>query len=865
MAFKTTKSENISFATPQEMFQDNKMKSIMGLIDYQSKTLDNYMSTIQSNGNIINKYVAFELPTGSGKTLIGLLIAEFHRRKFHRKVLFLCPTNQLVIQVCHQARKQYGIDTIAFCGKQIEYSVNDRSAYMLSQKIGVTTYSSFFATSEYFNDPDILIFDDVHSSESYIADGWSLDIQRRSYETLYIELAESFKDVLGDSGYSRMIAPDPFGDDISNWCNMLPRPIIENKIQDIHNIIDANVPNTKLQYAWSRISDHLSECNIFVSWESVLIRPYIAPTESFTPFKNAKQCVFMSATLGKSGELERVTGVENVKLLPMVSDWDKKGLGRKLFIFPDLSFDEQYYNDFIISLHQIAKRSVVIVPSTHDQQDLINIVEKNLPTTKTFSAEDLTTSRDEFSKCKDAMAVIANRFDGIDFPDEESRMLIIYNLPKVTHLQEKFFYSKMATSVLFSERIKTRIVQAVGRCTRNASDYAVVCILGYTVLNELVSEKNLKEYRPEMRAEIRFGIINSTDLPNKQTLLDNISLFLNREPQWQDAEEEIVHLRDEYVAKGDDKQQAQIFEKLHTSAIKEVQLQYSLWQKDYQRAYEIIHQIISELDAPALQGYKCFWQYLGGSIGRELGSAYRHKSTQLFKEAAKGNLGVTWLSQLTKLSENEDNPEINNYFYDVVDRIEEQLSMTKSGRRFESKISEVLHGLNEGIGIQFENYQTQLGKMLGYLAENPEDESAPDPYWVINDDICVVTEDKLYESSSKKIPTVDVTQAKRHEAWIRSNVKTLRKDAKIYTVIITNSESIEEDARIYAKGIFYCSHKEFVAWANIALNCLRTCKTSFTETGDAEWRLEAQRVFETGETTPLDFIKFITQTPLDMI
>lgn len=55
MAFKTLRIENINFSTPQEMFQDNKMKNIMGLMDYQSKTLDNYMTTIQKTAiSLIN-------------------------------------------------------------------------------------------------------------------------------------------------------------------------------------------------------------------------------------------------------------------------------------------------------------------------------------------------------------------------------------------------------------------------------------------------------------------------------------------------------------------------------------------------------------------------------------------------------------------------------------------------------------------------------------------------------------------------------------------------------------------------------------------------------------------------------------------
>lgn len=865
MAFKTTKTENVSFTTPQEMFQDNKMKSVMGLMDYQSKTLDNYMDTIQSNGNIINKHVAFELPTGSGKTLIGLLIAEFHRRKHHRKALFLCPTNQLVAQVCYQAKQQYGIEAIAFCGRQSEYSVSDRSAYLLGKKIGVTTYSSFFSTSEYFSDTDIVILDDVHSSESYIVDGWSLDIEKRSYATLYAQLAEVFRDTLGESGYSRMVAPDPYVDDIINWCSMLPWPMIEGKVQEIHSIINENVQSTSLRYAWGRIADHLSECNIFVSWSTILIRPYIAPTESFAPFKGVKQCVFMSATLGKSGELNRVTGVKNIKKLPMVSDWDKKGLGRKLFVFPDLTFDEQYHGSFIIWLHQIAKKSVVIVPRIEDQENVVGLVNKYSPNTMVLTANDLATSKDDFKKSDDAMAVIANRFDGIDFPDDESRMLIIYNLPKATHLQEKFFYSKMAASVLFSERVKTRIVQAVGRCTRNARDYATVCIMGNTVLNELVSEKNLQAYKPEMRAEIQFGVNNSTDLSDVNEMLDNIRMFLNRDPQWLEAEEDIVGLREEYVARGVDKQQTLLFNKLNKAAEKEIELQYCLWKKDYMQAFEVIQQIISELDAPALRGYKCFWQYLGGSVGRKLGSGYSKIARQLFKDAANGNLGVTWLAKLAEIERSDGDEEPNDLFYDVVDRMEEQICGTKSGKRFEASVAEVLRGINEDGGTSFEKSHVRLGKMLGYIAENPQGDSTPDPYWIINDDICIVWEDKIYDSESKKIPTVDVTQAKRHEDWIKENIKTLRKDARIITVMVSNSKAIEEDARIFAKSIFYCSRNELFSWANTALNCLRTCNTTFAVAGDAEWRLQAHTVFEQASATPIDFIKFITKTPLDKI
>ena len=864
MPFKIVKNDNVNFSTPQEMFQDNKMKNIIGLIDYQSKMIDHYMATLQPNGTILNKHVAFELPTGSGKTLIGLLIGEFQRRKHRRKVLFLCPTNQLVGQVCQQAKMQYGIDAIAFCGPQSEYSLTDKSDYFLGRKIGVTTYSSFFAASEYFDQTEILIFDDVHSSEQYIAENWSLNIQREKNKVLYNELVEIIKSPpVGESFYSRMSADNPYENDVMDWCNMLPTPVIMDKIEDIANVINANVASSNLSYAWSRIYDHLEECNIYVSWDSILIRPYIVPTSSFSPFKNAQQCIFMSATLGKSGELERITGVEKIKYLPIVNEWDKKGIGRKFFVFPDLSFDVGKHLEIIFKLHEISKKSVVIVPNNKEQDELIHLVKQSLPDTTIYKASDLSTSKENFKQDDNAMVIIANRFDGIDFPDDESRMLILHNLPKITHLQEKFFYSKMAASVLYSERVKTRIVQAVGRCTRNAKDYAVVCILGNSILNDLITTNNLKEYKPEMRAEIQFGIDNSTDLSDISMILQNVEMFLSRDIAWAEAEEHIVGLRDGFIAEGESEQEALIYNKLKESAEKEVKLQYSLWKKDYVESFNIICEIISILTAPKLRGYQSFWQYLGGTIGANLGKEYQVKVHNLFKDAAQGVLGVSWMAMLAELNDPQRSvAEDNDYFESVIENIEREFSLQKTPARLEKKITTILKGLTDSVGETFETYHCDLGKILGYYAQNPKGDSSPDPFWLLNDDICIVAEDKIYESDEKKIPTDHVSQAKRHERWVRENISTLHATAKVYTVFITNSSTLEDSAKIHAEGIYYCNKENLLKWAHTAMQTLRECYNTFNGEGNSEWRLHVREEFRNSSITPADFIKLITSQEL---
>lgn len=76
----------------------------------------------------------------------------------------------------------------------------------------------------------------------------------------------------------------------------------------------------------------------------------------------------MSATLGRSGELERITGIEKICRLPIVNDWDKKGLGRKFFTFPDLSLGEDEQGNVIMALQNLCKKSVFLVPGSQSAE-----------------------------------------------------------------------------------------------------------------------------------------------------------------------------------------------------------------------------------------------------------------------------------------------------------------------------------------------------------------------------------------------------------------------------------------------------------------------------------------------------------------
>src|SRR5262249_20937598 len=142
--------------------------------------------------------VALQLPTGSGKTLVGLLIGEGRRRNFRQQVAYLCPTRQLANQVVAQGR-HYGGKTESVLGRQAQYSITDKTEYLSADVLAVTTYSAIFNTNSFFGDAGTLICDDAHAGENYVSKYWSVLITRKDHAVLFDAIVGVLKQIVSGS------------------------------------------------------------------------------------------------------------------------------------------------------------------------------------------------------------------------------------------------------------------------------------------------------------------------------------------------------------------------------------------------------------------------------------------------------------------------------------------------------------------------------------------------------------------------------------------------------------------------------------------------------------------------------------------
>lgn len=139
-------------------------------------------------------------------------------------------------------------------------------------------------------------------------------------------------------------------------------------------------------------------------------------------------------------------------------------------------------------------------------------------------------------------------------------------------------------------------------------------------------------------------------------------------------------------------------------------------------------------------------------------------------------------------------------------------------------------------GVKFEEGMEKLGNFLGYDAGNAESGGAPDPWWVLNEKVCIVSESKIYESDSKIIPLKDVRESAGHPNWIREHIDSLDEDADILNIFITNANKIDNIAKVQADGIYYLNKVKLIDFAKRALAVVKTIKKNYTSEGSMTWR-----------------------------
>ena len=301
--------------------------------------------------------------------------------------------------------------------------------------------------------------------------------------------------------------------------------------------LDQHVEPGDPLHAWSAVRPAWSPVTVCVLGPDSHC-PLIAPTGTLLQFSDARHRVYMSATLGQSGELERNFGIDKIDRIPLPRGWERQGSGRRLVLFPSIAGEP----DFSASIEEAMKVSghaLAIAPSDRQAQVVIDdFVPCGVPV---LSKDDVREDFDGFTDQEQAVLVLANRYDGMDLPDEACRLVLLYGLPSGSHLQERFLFDTLGALEALEERIRTRVTQ--GMAGRPATAKTLPCLIVWRDLTSFMSREDVRaSMRPELQAEVSLGL-NYAD--EEVATLDAVRAFLAQGEAWGNVEAHLRELADE--------------------------------------------------------------------------------------------------------------------------------------------------------------------------------------------------------------------------------------------------------------------------------------------------------------------------------
>jgi ERCC4-related helicase len=192
--FKPVKPGSTGFATPEELFYklSSRQSSHGYLRGPQQDVLREYAEKFSKAAD-----VAFELPTGTGKTAVGLIVAEW-KRLAGNKAAYLSLTNQLAGQALEES-KRLGIPCADLRGAKDTRSPLEEGRYRTGEAVAVTTYANLFNVNPVLRESDLIVLDDAHGAEQYVADMWTVSANVSKDEHLYNSLLAALRPGLSES------------------------------------------------------------------------------------------------------------------------------------------------------------------------------------------------------------------------------------------------------------------------------------------------------------------------------------------------------------------------------------------------------------------------------------------------------------------------------------------------------------------------------------------------------------------------------------------------------------------------------------------------------------------------------------------
>ncbi|HEO6690975.1 TPA: DEAD/DEAH box helicase family protein [Streptococcus agalactiae] len=691
--------------------------------------------------------------TGAGKTLVGLLMLQSKLVEEKEPVIYLCPTKQLVEQTVKQA-SYYGMD-VCEIGDDNRIPIEFQNA----EKILVTTFSklfngrSIFGVKAFTNTTSILelgsiLIDDAHSCVDYARNSSTIII--KNDVSAFNEIFELFKGEIERQSYGKYNSIQRSHGSVS-----IQVPYWEwlSKNRDVKEILETHFSQESADFEYRMIQNILDFSRCYISGTQIEITPKYNPIEQIPSFNNAKHRYILSATINEK-DLREELGIEkNAIENPIVTNSYVVDVGERMILAPskyhkDIT-DSRIRNWMITECKKQNMGLVVIVPSRNSSvtQEWERLGAKIIDNS---NYEAIISSIESGNK---EQVVLVNRYEGIDFPGEQSHILILDGLPEFSTNKDKAI-SITSQDDNWKLKIVQKIEQGLGRTVRSNSDYSVVLLLGDRLIDFISLKSNMKYFSLATQVQLSISnelvsgsVISDVEAAEKE-IVKSINYCLGRNSNW------VKYAKDKLS-------EVNVSELVHTD-ISDIENEYDSYKQYVRQNYDNSISRLKDLKTGK------FWNELGRIYQEEAEVRFYSgdiQNSQNLQNLAFENWDYAFKPVISGYQKTLKVPDIIEASFKFITDHSDKYSLSK----FIDDIIGKLRYDNGASSEHFEQAIEDLGKLLGLHSIRPEkikNDGGPDNLW-LSSDFQFIIECKNRERN--KIDKDDVEQLLHSELWFINN------------------------------------------------------------------------------------------------
>lgn len=505
---------------PRELYEQLplKAKGYGYLRDVQAQVLTRW-DEVRDQRDIVLK-----VNTGGGKTIDGLVILQSYLNEGIAPALYVAPDKFLVSQVIAEAG-HLGLKTV---------TDPDDTRYLAGEAICVVTAAKLFNGASVFaaerKTPyariGAVVVDDAHAVMNTVRHMLSMTIP--SENGTFQELFKLFEaDLKSQSADAVLDIADQTGDGLVR----VPFWAVRGHVDDLRAVLRKYVPAQDADKSYQAISAVLEHCRIVFTRREVTITPPAPAVQRITGFVEAKRRVFLTATLSNDGTLITDFNANPADVAKPIYPLTAGDIGERMILAPEEINSDLEPDEIRTAIAKLAAEfnTLVIVPSDRAMEPWTK-----LGATSANAGSLPATVAAMRANPRSGIVVVANKYDGIDLPDDACRILVLDGLPQAFSPDERIENQTLRSVVGIDDRQVQRLEQGMGRAVRSNEDHCVVFLIGRLLAQLTVDPRTLDRFSPATQAQLKASRTMAAKMERTplKTIITTARQSLERDEGW---------------------------------------------------------------------------------------------------------------------------------------------------------------------------------------------------------------------------------------------------------------------------------------------------------------------------------------------